>query len=273
VGDAIDRLRDLVNLTIYVPPHVRHVDGKFVHVGGYRRAGQAAEKVAPKPKVAARELPLPAFVPSELQTNEQVKSVIDKVRALVKNGYDANKDNFSGWFSDPKVRDVLKTQAHLFDQVRKPTHKYELTKAGKIMAGREWGRYDTAVRASRLLARMKSGSISKPEATKEFWDLMDNRLVPKVMSHDFPIPTPSMRQGLIAQAKEFGIGTEAHVPEKPTGEEPPEAAPPLPEVKTLPPGGITAGKTPEGEVLDIHAGDEVWIDLQSTSRPTLGPLL
>jgi hypothetical protein len=268
MGDAVERLRDLVNLTIRVPSYVRHVDGKFIHVDAYTRKGKPAEKAPPKPKArVARTIPATLYAPQDLQTNENVKVAIDTIRQTLKTdlGNTLSSDTMENWLSAPETRDTLKSHAFLFDAVRKPTHKGQLTKAGKIMAGREWGRYDTLVRTSRLLARMKSGSISKPEAEKEFWDLMDNRLVPKVMGADYPISVNYIRAAMTQRAKSMLIGLKPHVPEKPTGEEPPEAVPPVAEVKTLPPGGITAGKTPEGEVLDIHGGDEVWIDMQSTS--------
>jgi hypothetical protein len=267
MGDAVDRLRDLVNLTIRVPSYVRHVDGKFIHVDAYTRKGKAAEKAPSKPKVMARTIPATLYAPKDLQTNENVKVAIDTIRQTLKTdlGSTLSSDTMENWLSAPETRDTLKSHAFLFDAVRKPTHKGQLTKSGKIMAGREWGRYDTLVRTSTLLARMKSGSIAKPEAEKEFWDLMDNRLVPKVMGADYPISVNYIRAAMNKRAKAFGIGTEAHVPEKPTGVAPAEVVLPITEIKTLTPGGITAGKTPEGEVLEIHAGDEVWIDLQSTS--------
>ena len=258
MGDAVDRLRDLVQLTIRVPPHIRHVDGKFIHVDAYTRKGQPAEKAPPKPKArVVRTIPATMYPPKDLQTNENVKVAVDTLRKVMVTDWQESGASVEDWLSDPDTRDALKSHAFLFDAVRKPTHKAQLTKAGKIMAGREWGRYDTMLRTSRLLARLQSGNIEKPEATKEFWDLMDNRLVPKVMGADYPIPISQVRNALIDRAKAFGIGTDAHVPEKPTGEEPLEAEAPEGEVLGVVKEGVptpTHVTLPGGGHMPIQAG-------------------
>jgi hypothetical protein len=204
---------EIVDLsTVVVKPGFKKVNGKIVPYVGYTY--HKAIDVKPEDAVAStRGVKTYGDPFTDIDTDADVKHEIDKLRSYLVKSYNAASDK-AEYLADPGTRDEMKRRALFFNTVRSSAFKKpKLGKAGKIMSGREWGRYDSLVWTSRLLSRMKNKTIEKDEAKKLYDALMSERLVPKVFGKDYPIPVDQMRQLLIKGGKDFGIDTNVPTPE------------------------------------------------------------